>query len=170
VSHHQTPPSSELGSEDARDAVAAIVQKADARQRVKDELAVSQGAASGPPKPFFARPPVAASLMAVFIAILSMNVYIMTRPVEPPTRAELDSAARMETATAALQIEAYKQAHGGYPASLGDAGVRFQGVDYARTSDGFILSANGGPPGITHQAGQDPEDLIRAMPTIGGSL
>lgn len=162
----ESSPSGELGSEAARDAVAAIVEKADERQKARAEFE-AEHPDNGPQKPFLARPAVAGSLMVMFVAILALDVYVLTRPTLPPTNAEVESSARMETAVVALQLEAYKQQNGRYPDSLGDAGLELTGVAYVRTAEGYVLEAKGSGPPITHRADQDPEELVRNMPILG---
>lgn len=156
-----------LGSDAARDAVSQIVEKADERQREKEELQAAQKE-KGPHKPFLARPAVAVTLMAVFVGILALDVYLLTRPTEPATQAELESAARMETAVVALQIEAYQQANGRYPSSLADAEVHLPGVEYTRTANGYVLQAKE-TPGVSLRSDQNPEDLVREAPDVGGA-
>lgn len=171
--------SSDLGSEAARDAVAAIVERADEREKAKAEAEAEQ-VERGPAKPFLARPAVAVTLMVVFVAILAVDVYMRTRPPAPPTSVELESAARIETGIAALRIEAFNEEHGRYPESLAEAGIQLVGVEYSRTAQGYTLKSRPeayqnpeappvqSPPQVQHQAGEDVEALVRAIPGVGG--
>lgn len=166
VQNPESPPGSAIGSDEARDAVSAIVEKADQRQQERAEVEATHEAA-GPKKPFFARPAVAVTLMVAFAAILATNVYVLTRPTAPPTALEIESVARMETAAVALQIEAYKQEHGRYPASLSDAGIELIGVEYTRSAEGYVLQAKAEGTAVTHRADQDPEDLLSVLVPAG---
>lgn len=172
--------SQDLGSEAARDAVAAIVERADEREKAKAE-AQAEHVERGPAKPFLARPAVVGALMVVFVAILAVDVYVLTRPPVPPTTVELESSARIETAVAALKIETFKEENGRYPESLAEAGIQLTGIEYTRTTQGYRLRSRPeaaqdpealpvqNPPRVDHQAGDDVEALVSAIPNVGGA-
>lgn len=167
ASPHDSQPSTAVrrprqtaASDEARATVADIVARADARERERSEQQVEQAevVARGS---FLARPSTLAGLVAILAGVTAANAYFAASS-EPPAGPEAIevSAARMNLAIIAQEVEAYVEDNGQPPASLDEFGYEDDNVSLTRTGNGYQLTSTEVDPPLVYVGGTDPADLL----------
>lgn len=141
-------------------AAADIAAHAEARARERTEHEAEQADAATR-ESFLGRGSTLAGLIAILVAVTALNAYLAASS-EPPAAPEAIeiSAARMNLAIIAQEVEAYVEDNGEPPANLDEFGYEDDNVSLTRTGDGYRLISTEVEPAIVYVGGTDPALLL----------
>ncbi|HYK10544.1 MAG TPA: hypothetical protein VEV39_07080 [Gemmatimonadales bacterium] len=133
----------------AADLVKSIVQ-----QKVDDAKQIKADAEKARKKKK-SKVPLLLGLTPVFLGLTAWNVFNTGPAASKLTAADQDASTRFRIYIAAEAIEAYRSAHGAYPANLTQVGVEWQGLHYAVSDTMWSIVANLDTGSVTYRHG-DP--------------
>lgn len=110
-------------------------------------LRAADAAPDEPRSPFLARVPVVAIVSMLFVTVVAHNIRAWTPDPVPQPVAMQERTSQVSLLVASQRIESFQDQHGRLPASLEEAGLHAENLQYQVEGDSFRLIAPAPAPG-----------------------